>query len=756
LTLRRRAWFAPFIWGTIALPAFLGAFTSRAQTPRLNSLVCATCHPNVWQTYRRTGMARSFYRPKPENAVADYTDKNTYYHAASDTYYAMIARDGRYFQRQYQIGFDGKQTAAFEKEVDYILGSGNHVRAYLHRTSKNTLVQLPLAWYAEKGGYWAMNPGYDRPDHQGFRRNITYDCMFCHNAYPEIPTGSGEPRAVPVFSSVPEGIDCQRCHGNGEKHVTLARSRGARAEDVRNAIVNPAKLTADRQMEVCMQCHLETTSFPLPSSIVRYERGPFSYQPGEPLANFMLHFDQAAGKGYDDKFEITGSVYRLRRSQCFQRSNGALTCIRCHNPHDTPRGEEAARHYTEVCLGCHSGVVNRLVSEHRHTPSKECVSCHMPKRRSEDVVHAVMTDHYIQRRLPARDLLAEIAERRQSDATAYRGEVVLYYPRSLPKPEDELYLAIAQVSEKSNLSAGITRLSTAIDKYHPVRAEYYLQLGDALSSGGRSAEALPVYEEALRREPASFAALERQAVCLTSLSQFARAEGILKRALDLAPDGATWTELGLVDLEQGKTVEAIAALEKAAQIDPDMAEPFNSLGAIQLEAGDSARAETALRNAIRMQPNYAAAQNNLGNLLSSTGRFEEARYHYEAALRFKENYNGARFNYALALTRMHRLDEARTQLETILRSDPRSAETHEFLGNLMAAQGQINRAIVEYREAVRIEPEFGRANLDLGATLAKSGDASAALPYLRKAVQSSDATIRDEALKVLRKLGQSP
>jgi hypothetical protein len=32
------------------------------------------------------------------------------------------------------------------------------------------LVELPLAWYADGGGLWAMNPGYDRPDHMGFRR----------------------------------------------------------------------------------------------------------------------------------------------------------------------------------------------------------------------------------------------------------------------------------------------------------------------------------------------------------------------------------------------------------------------------------------------------------------------------------------------------------------------------------------------------------------------------------------------------------
>ncbi len=52
-----------------------------------------------------------------------------------------------------------------ERRVDYILGSENHARTYLHRTSANTLIELPLGWYAEKGCYWAMNPGYDLGDH---------------------------------------------------------------------------------------------------------------------------------------------------------------------------------------------------------------------------------------------------------------------------------------------------------------------------------------------------------------------------------------------------------------------------------------------------------------------------------------------------------------------------------------------------------------------------------------------------------------
>ena len=652
--------------------------------------------------------------------------------------------------------FDGKQTKAVEKEIDFVLGSGNHARTYLHRTSAGTLVQLPLGWYAEKGGYWAMNPGYDRPDHPGFLRTVTYDCMFCHNGYPEIPAANGAPRSHPVFTSVPEGIDCQRCHGSGEKHMALARRSPGNMEEIRAAIVNPSRLTADRQMEVCLQCHLESTSSPLPASIVRYERQPFSYQPGEPLANFILHFDHAPGTGHEDKFEITGSAYRLRQSQCFQKSSGALRCTTCHDPHGSPRAAEASRKYTAACRQCHGMALDREVSAGKHTASADCIGCHMPKRRTDDVVHAVMTDHYIQRRKPARDLLAEIPERRQGEATAYRGLVVPYYPKVLSKPEDELYLAIAQVSQNSNLTDGLPPLSAAINKYRPARAAYYLELGDGLRTGGRLAEALPAYEEAVKREPESAAALERLALCLGAMKQTARAEAIFKQVLERRPSASTWVQLGLVELEEGKTADAIAAFQSAIRLDPDMPDAYNLAGAIWFEMGDAGRGEAALRNATRLQPNYAPAHNNLGNLLSSAGRFEEARYHFEAALRYRADYNGARYNYALALAKARRFDDAQTQLEALLRSDPRSAEAHEFLGNLLGAKGQLQQAIAEYREALNIAPEFSRASLDLGSALANSGDVTSALPYLRSAARSQDPATRQEALKVLEKLGRVP
>jgi hypothetical protein len=53
----------------------------------------------------------------------------------------MVARDGRWFERRHQTGFDGAQANIVEASIDYIIGSGNHARSYLHRTAEGKLAR---------------------------------------------------------------------------------------------------------------------------------------------------------------------------------------------------------------------------------------------------------------------------------------------------------------------------------------------------------------------------------------------------------------------------------------------------------------------------------------------------------------------------------------------------------------------------------------------------------------------------------------
>jgi predicted CXXCH cytochrome family protein len=725
----------------------------------VDSTLCYGCHAAIYNTYSRTGMGRSFGKPAAPNTIEDYTKNNRFYNAASGTWFEMLVRDGEYFQRRYQIGYAGTPTNIDETRMDYYLGSANHARSYLHRTSDGRLVQLPVTWYSENGGAWAMSPGYDSREQWYSQRGVSYECFFCHNSYAEVPATYRKRGDAQVYpAALPEGIDCQRCHGPGANHILAAQVKDATPDDLRKTIVNPSRLTADRQLEICMQCHLETTSMNLPESITKFDRAPFSYLPSEPLGAFKIFFDRAPGGRKDATFEIAHSAYRLRESQCYLRSSGALTCTTCHNPHDVPQSAQATGQYNGACLRCHSLGLNQLVASGKHTQAPNCVDCHMPKRRTSDVVHAVMTDHWIQRRRPEGDLLARRPERDTSDAAQYRGEVVPYYPDPLQKTaENELYIAIAQVRDKSNLAGGIPRLTRAIDPARPRRPEPYFELAEALRAQNQREKAVAAYREALRLDAQFLAALMGLGSALDEMGRKAEAADVMRRATQSAPsDARTWNSLGAVEFRLGHLAEAKAALERAIALDPEMSEPRNGLGLILAQGSNRDGAERQFREAIRILPNYGNAHWNLGNLLFAIGDLPQAAWELRIAADFLPADAAAHFNYAVTLNSLKQVADAELQVTTAIRIDSNFAEAHALLGNILQQKDQLDDARREYETALRIRPDFSRAQLDLGALLAEKGDLAGATPHLRNAVRSLDPALRALAEQLIQRFGIRP
>ncbi|HLK64109.1 MAG TPA: tetratricopeptide repeat protein [Bryobacteraceae bacterium] len=731
---------------SVVAPAALAATGSTY----VDSAVCAQCHADKARTYSQTGMGRSFYRLTAETAVEDFKSGLPFYHPVSDTYFNVLVRGGKYFQRRWQIGFDGRETNVEEKQIDFVIGSGNHARTYLHLTSRGTLQQLPLGWYSEKGGYWGMNPGYDRADYQGSTRVIHYECMFCHNAYPRIPEGSEEPAAEARYvEPLPQAIDCQRCHGPGQNHVEAAGRKGATPEQIRAAIVNPARLSPEREMEVCLQCHLETTSRLLPHSLQRFNRGPFSYIPGQPLADFRLAFNMPPGKNAE--FQVDHAGYRLRESACFLKSAGKLRCTTCHNPHDIPRGESAKAHYNTACQSCHKVSAQTRVE---HADGANCVACHMPKRRTDDAVHIVMTDHKIVRVKPAGDLLAEKAEISESPATGYRGEVVPYLPPTLASNSDDpLYGALAQITDGSNLTAGLNRLASLISRLHPGQAGFYAGLGEGYRSAGDLAKAIPWFEEAVRRAPNSEIVRLELGNALMESKQWARAEASFRTATKLRPDdAAAWGLLGWVLWQQDKTAEAKTDLEKAIELNPDAAEMHNYLASLLIGSGDVPGAERQFRAALAIDPGVAEWQTNLALLLASRGELAEGREHFERSIRLDPAYLPARLNFARVLANLNDFDGAELHVKAALAVDPKLVPAHELWGSVLSAKGDAAGAKRELNIALSLNPNSGRAHYELGVVLSQSGDSAGAIEHFKLAARDADPNISAGANEMLRRL----
>jgi tetratricopeptide (TPR) repeat protein len=583
---------------------------------------CALCHPKVSESYREKGMARAFRRPRREADVEDFAAP-PFVHGPSGQSFQIVRRGDRLVFRRWQIDPGGKPINVFEQEVDWILGSGDHARTYLYRTGAGQLYQLPLAWYSQTRS-WGMAPGFDRPDHDGVLRQVRRECLFCHTSYPDVLEGAdayGSPQVFPA--RLPEGIGCQRCHGPAAEHVWLAMGGVGTREEIRDSVFNPGNLPAARRDEVCMGCHLQPAV--ALSGVRRFGRSDFSFRPGEPLADYLVQVDvEEEGRTAAERFEINHHPYRLRQSRCYLASGGALSCLTCHDPHRRVPEDERAARFRAACLTCHQqkdcGFARKGMPAGAHAADPgDCVSCHMPKRRTQDVVHVVMTDHLIQRIAGGPELLAPRAET-EPVLTGVR----LLDARAVPGALGEVYRADAVVRASSTAEA-VDYLAKMLDKARPAETEPWLDLAQGKLRLRRFADAERTLSVVLERRPDDPLALGLLALAWAGQGRTEEAIRLLQRIVAAAPGRAEAEyNLGRLLATRGRPEEAEKHLVRAVAALPNLAVAWHHLGEVRAALGKTDDAIACWRRALEIDPRDTASYLSLGRALLARGHRAEA------------------------------------------------------------------------------------------------------------------------------------
>ncbi len=587
------------------------AVTSGAASGYLADEVCGRCHARIAREYRQLGMARSFAPPGENGWVEDF-DSGAFHHRASDQYFQLSRRDGQLVFRRHQKDAAGAEINVLELPVDWVLGSGSVSRSYLYQTPSGEVYQLPIAWYAGSG--WAMAPGFDRPDHDGVSRPVRRECLFCHNAYPEVPAGSDRHFAPQSFPfELPHGIGCQRCHGPGSQHVA-AVSAGASPIEVAARIVNPRTLSTTLRRAVCDQCHYQPSVAMF--GLRRFDRGDYSFVPGQDLDAYQVQLEIAQeGHAPADRFEINHHAYRLRQSRCATPDGEPLECTACHDPHRKPPRLARLARVRQACVKCHAAEPGVAAG---HLDQDNCAGCHMPRRRAQDVVHAVVTDHRI-RREPAP---AEWREPRAESDPVVSGVSAL--TAVSPVELEQLYRMVAVVRAGSRRLAG--DLAQLVERVQPLETIPWLDLAQAQLSARDWAATKATVDRLLARDPRDPLARHRLAIAEWRLGRLDRSRSLLETLVAERPE---WPEprfnLALLRLETGDPASALEELRRVIVLRPTMVSAWVYLGRTLAILGRPAEAADAFRRALEVEPRSTDAYVGIVRALAASGRAEEAK-----------------------------------------------------------------------------------------------------------------------------------
>ncbi|MBZ0290711.1 MAG: hypothetical protein K8I30_24005 [Anaerolineae bacterium] len=285
-------------------------------------------------------------------------------------------------------------------DIEFAIGAGRHMQAYLYEVDNNDYMVLPAAWNVETGAWEAMALGDTWPS-EGY--DWEQNCAFCHTTGFDVERERWDD----------DGVMCEACHGPASNHVEAADDAGRRPnEEELLAIRSAIYTTPDSQ--VCGQCH---------SVGVGADNRPYpvGYTPGADLSEFF----QLAGDDSPDHWWASGHASHMNmqynewikgshqssltdmqesdfaddkclvcHSQDFrlneariaaveegdregdppdsltvETAHAGITCTTCHGPHaDTDQPSQLVEEANTLCMSCH---VNPTDEPSIHHPVKE-------------------------------------------------------------------------------------------------------------------------------------------------------------------------------------------------------------------------------------------------------------------------------------------------------------------------------------------------------------------------------------------------
>jgi TolB-like protein/Tfp pilus assembly protein PilF len=206
------------------------------------------------------------------------------------------------------------------------------------------------------------------------------------------------------------------------------------------------------------------------------------------------------------------------------------------------------------------------------------------------------------------------------------------------------------------------------------------------------------------------------------------------KAIELAPDyapawmGKGWASLFLSETNYGSVLHDLAlqnarsALEKALQLDPNLAEAHGIMGLVEVEFFSAEKAIAHFENAIALNPNYADAYVWYAQSLNSdpkkaTGLSQKAVTLSPMSILANNNYA----NLLIFSAGFGQIQQAREVAEHMLSINSSHHFPYEVLSKILLTEGKYAEAILAFEKGINHSPEKVNLKVETAFVLATIG-----------------------------------
>ena len=564
------------------------------------------------------------------------------------------------------------------------------------------------------------------------------------------------------------GINCEACHGPGQKHVDICRSTKADQVPKDLWIISTKSFSTEQTNAMCNSCHAKMS----PVSA--------SFEPGD---RYFDHFDLITlehpdfypdGRDLGENYTMTGWLM----SPCVK--TGQLDCTHCHTSSGRYRFKNA-KNPNAACLPCHRERVEN-VTDHTHhdvdSTGSECVSCHMPV---SEFARMTRSDHSMRPPVPAATLKFKSPNacnicHTDKDATWADDHVRKWHEKDYQRPVleqaslvdearhgnwDQLEAILAYISSQGRdeiVATTLLRLLSGCESQAKWRVVITVLQEDASPLvRAAAAQALDGYVTAESVGALAKATCDKYRLVRVRAATGLSAIGVeqlpgeyqtpvklatteLLRALDAHPDDyASHYNLGNFYMRRGDHEKALTSYQTAIKLRPDFVPPYVNIAFVHNSIGHNDKAEASFRKAITLDPNNAALHLNLGMLLGEMKRSKDAEKAFLAALTADPNSAAAAYNLGVLLASDQPSESLRwCRNAYLLRPDEgRYGYTYAFY---LFQEGAAEQAITVLTDIISRNVPYGDAYALLATIHLRRGEPDKAIDVYSSGYQNTKLT----------------